>query len=73
MSEKQVEHSAATHCSLPSRCPEHPDEFVEKVWFEKRYVMNGYPSGTGTRSKPTYRCSKCQTELAIDESEFVKV
>ena len=59
--------------ALPPRCPEHPDELVEKVWFVKQYVLNGYPSGTGTNSKPRYKCFKCQRELAIDESEFVKV
>ena len=57
---------------LPWRCPEHPDAQIRQSWDSTRYVMNGYPVGTGVKSNYRYECEECGKELASPKSADMK-
>jgi hypothetical protein len=58
---------------LPSICKKHPDAKIRHEWDQTHYVMNGYPSGLGTKSNSHYFCSECNLEVCSDEEFKIRM
>ena len=55
--------------ALPYVCPEHPQAQIRHSWDQTHCVLNGYPAGTGWKSKHKYECTECGRELAMEKED----